>query len=174
MENLYLTEKLLGAMLTNIFPGVEIIHNKIFRPHRFRPDYYLPSKNIVIEFDGYHHYTQSNIIISDRNKDFILAEEGINVIRIPYFIQIDSTIIKDLFGVDYIIDNPYPHGFIDDKALLPADFCSMGVDRFINDLNTYKNQKDDIIKSLHTQIINRGTADAVIVEKLKPYMSYKQ
>jgi hypothetical protein len=45
-----------------------------------------------------------------------------------------------------IID--YQHGFVDSKAALPADFCSLGVQRFKSDLEKFDFIRDEILDSL--------------------------
>lgn len=162
----YLTQGKLGTLLGEIFPDDEIIEDRAFKPYRFRPDFYLPDKKLVIEFDGYQHYTNSSIIVSDFKKDSILADLNIDVIRLPYFVQIDAYIIKLLFNKEYNKVS-YPHGFIDKKAILPSDFCEMGISRFLNDLDKFSGIKTDIIQSLRTKIIQSGDSRVVIPDQIK-------
>jgi hypothetical protein len=60
-----------------------------------RFDFYLPKKNIAIEFDGFHHYSPKSKYhsnkysfisqkIRDREKDKYCKENGIELIRIGY------------------------------------------------------------------------------------------
>lgn len=95
----YLTEIKLGNFLHSIYSELEIIHNKSYRDYKFRPDFYIKEKNLVIEFDGYQHYTKSAITLSDLNKDTILSDDGIKVVRIPYFVQLSTTSIKHLIRI---------------------------------------------------------------------------
>jgi len=46
-----------------------------------------------------------------------------------------------------------PHGFIDKKAILPTDYCSLGVDRFKRDLKYFSIISQDILKSLNNLTI---------------------
>jgi len=71
------------------------------RPLRF--DFYLPDHNILIEFDGEHHYDPVNkgykakyvyerTKINDNIKNNYIAKKGIGLLRIPHweFNQIDE------------------------------------------------------------------------------------
>lgn len=158
MRNEYLTENLLGDFLK------ERISNNIIRDTRlldtnFRPDFVLPDFNLIVEFDGFLHYTKANIILADYKKDSLYKKYGFKVIRIPYFIQLDSYVIKKLFKKytnNSTSFNNFPHGFIDKKVVYPADFCSLGIKRFIKDLNKYKKISDQILKSLTDKIIEQN------------------
>ena len=55
-------------------------------------DFYLPDYNIIIEFDGKHHYEAihgqdafENVCRHDSIKDRYCADNGIEIIRIPYW-----------------------------------------------------------------------------------------
>ncbi len=82
--------------------GIEFIREKTFegclgrsnRPLRF--DFYIESCNIVIEYDGEHHfkpvnkygrakYAHERTVINDKIKNDFLAKKGIGILRIPYF-----------------------------------------------------------------------------------------
>lgn len=162
---MYLTETTLGPTLKDLF-NEDFIHNKKFG--NFRPDYRSDSLKLIVEFDGYRHYSSSSNIVKDYQKDREFKNLGYKIVRIPYFVQLDSKIIKLLFDLNKEINNVYPHGFIDSKALLPADFCELGVNRFEDDLNiTFKVIKNDITSSLKDKI---KTLDKNIV--LPPSLFY--
>lgn len=146
----YLTEKSLGHYLTDIFETPFINNQQI---GRYRVDWYSPKLSIGVEFDGYRHYTDSMNQFRDRVKDCFLQSLDINVMRIPYFIQLSQETINSLllfkgtFTKEW--QQEYPHGFIDPKALLPANFNEMGVRQFIRDLNRVQlTVKREIINSL--------------------------
>lgn len=133
----YLTEKNLGEFLSILFEGEEIIYNKNVKELGFRPDYYLPGRKLIVEFDGHHHYTNNNTVIRDTYKDKLAEEKGITVIRIPYFIQLEMDVIYMFFdkkckGEFKILNDfsTYPHGFIDDKVFLPGTFSSLGIKKY--------------------------------------------
>lgn len=147
----YITEGLLGQFLTERF-RLKPICNRAMPGHRFKPDFRFDSHHLVIEFDGYRHYQQSSVIVEDEKKDYILIELNYSVIRLPYFVQLDERIVKLLFG-SYITDmrpfNDFRHGFIDAKALLPADFCELGVAKFCADLERFHPVRAEIVASLN-------------------------
>lgn len=83
----------------------------------------------VVEYDGDEHYRNSMKIKSDRAKDEAAHALGWRVVRFPYWVQLDSLILKHYFGLEALIDQSFPHGFITTK-LFPASFCELGIERF--------------------------------------------
>lgn len=164
---LYLTQVSLGNILSKIYNKSEIIEDKIYKGYRFRPDFYIPEKKLVVEFDGYQHYTKSQILIKDLQKDKILENDNIRVVRIPYFIQLSTSVISHLFEIDFEYTQIFPHGFIDSKAILPADFCELGVDRFLDDLDKFSLARDDILLSLKDKIFDMKSSKCVITSKIQ-------
>lgn len=156
MEKEYLTEKKLGEYLNIIFPNYKFIHNRSVPNSncRYRPDYRNDELKLIVEFDGYTHYTSSKTVYVDQVKDEIYKDMGYNIVRIPYFIQMSSKVIKYLFNVNVKIEQSYPHGFIDEKVILPADYCEMGIRRFEGDLEYFKFISYDILESLTNKIEN--------------------
>lgn len=148
--NNYLTEKSLGEYLKQIFPEHEFIRDRVVPNSDIqkRPDYRNDDLMLIIEFDGYGHYSKPDNILTDGYKDNVYKDMGYDIVRIPYFIQMSKDIVKLLFERDVDIEQVYPHGFIDNKAMLPAYFCELGIRRFKRDLDEFKIAKDDIILSL--------------------------
>ena len=153
----YLTESSLGLFLREYLPNGTWVFNKCFPNNRFRPDYRNDFYKITIEFDGYQHYTSSSVIYKDSLKDKIYQDSGYKCIRIPYFIQLSDTVIKELFSINCNYIQTFPHGFIADKStmILPADFCELGVKRFKEDLEKFSFIKKDIIISLKNQLTKK-------------------
>lgn len=134
-DELWLTEKRLGYVLDKLFPSSKIIHNKrltISSGFYLQPDYYLPEHNLIIEFQGYHHFSDWRTCYKDDVKRNKLDKEAIFLIEIPYFIQLDHNNTQALFGkhTSNILDYSYgfPNGFIHPKAMLPGSFCAPGLD----------------------------------------------
>lgn len=174
----FLTEETLGQYLDLVFRGHEIIHDRSLKRvvgFGYRPDYFIPDHRLVVEFDGYHHYQRAATVLNDAKKDVALADEGFMAIRIPYFIQLDTVTTTVLFGghTDYLPGpelagiGKYPHGFIDSRVLLPADYCQLGVDRFIMDLERFSAIKDAIVKSVRDQVERLGDWRLVVLETLR-------
>lgn len=166
----YLTESNLINYLNLIYPNEEWIHDKRFKNYRFRPDYVSHNLRIVVEFDGYQHYTSCRNILNDYRKNEIIEKEGYIIIRVPYFVQLDKQVISNLFKREINIVNDFPHGFISDKKtlILPCDFCELGVERFKNDLYKFHYIKDAILKSLKRKIDKLGDKNLVY----PPSLSY--
>lgn len=146
----YLTEEKLLIYLQEIFEDEEIIHDrkiKYIKELNTRPDFYLPNKNLIVEFDGYLHYQKSSTIISDFNKDNIYKKYDIEIVRIPYFVQWCSELIKQEFEIESNIDKIYNHGFHDERVIYPADFCELGIAKFKNDLERFSFAKNEILDS---------------------------
>jgi very-short-patch-repair endonuclease len=149
----YLTEKLLLQFLLKNIDSSGIC-NKQFPGYKFRPDFVSHDLKFVVEFDGYLHYTKSKTVLDDVDKDKIISDLNYSIIRIPYFVQLDSRVMEHLFGnylenfFDFV---RYPHGFIDSSAILPADFCTLGVERFRKDLKRFDFIKNEILISLQNK-----------------------
>lgn len=146
----YLNEDNLDVILKELYPNVLFIRNKQIPnfKHKWRPDFRSDELMLLIEFDGYLHYTKNNTILIDKLKDIEYTKLGYNVIRIPYFIQLNTEVIKLLFNIDYEFNQVYSHGFIDDKAIRPYDFCYNGLIRYKKDIIKFDICKNDIDKSL--------------------------
>ena len=131
----YLTESKLGEVLKILFPNVVFTHDKIVPNSgiKNRPDYRSDKLMLIVEFDGYRHFTSPKLIFADRLKDETYGDMGYIVMRIPYFVQLDKEMIYLLFGVTDSLVSSYEHGFIDSKAMLPAEFSELGTDRFIEE-----------------------------------------
>jgi len=156
----YLTEQRLGDALKNIFPNHIFIYNKSvpnsgLKHHR--PDYRCEELQLIVEFDGSEHYTNTQTIKNDQNKDLHYTQCGYKIVRIPYFIQLSEDVIKHLFGVSMKWEQKFPHGFIVDKGeVLPCDMCSLGIIRFIDDLKRFSYLRNDIIRSLQEKAKKKG------------------
>lgn len=136
----YLTESRLGFYLETIFPKHVFINDKVLKGSgiRNRPDYYCKELALIVEFDGYRHFTDPKTILADDKKDVVYKSMGIKVVRIPYFIQLDTQTVYLFFKVKSWVSEDtviYPHGFIDEKAATPAYFCSLGLKKY----NYWKN-----------------------------------
>ena len=140
-----------------------------------RYDFILHNEKVIIEFDGSHHYTSSRVILGDIEKDDVAANLGYSVVRIPYFVQLDKVMTQFFFGsimnpnTKWFDFNSYKHGFIDPRALIPADYCELGQHKFMKNLQDYpKSCTDDIINSL-TQHTNKHC----LFSALENYISSK-
>ena len=144
--------KSIDEYLKILYPNNEFVYNKAFPNYRFRPDYRCDELKIVVEFDGYQHYTKAKVILDDYKKQEICENCGYKVIRIPYFIQMCNELVQTVFSIHNIpIEQIFPHGFIVENSTMvyPADFCELGLDRFSRDINgLFYFAKEEIIKNL--------------------------
>ena len=165
----FLTEEILLDYLKIIYPGYEWVHDKQFiKGRKVRPDYRCEELKIIVEFDGYNHYNSTSRIISDINNTGLYESFGYKVVRIPYFVQMSSVVIKHLFNVEINIEQTFPHGFISNASsdLLPCDFNSLGIKRFEKDLERFSYIKDDIVLSLKNKISKLNDKRLVLPESL--------
>ena len=165
----YLTEQSLGEYLKQIFPGKEFVHNK--KLFKYKPDYYCEENKLVVEFDGFRHYNESKTILKDFEKNRFYQENKFWSVRIPYFVQLSKVVIENLFHTELDFIQKYPHGFIDKKALLPADFCELGIERFKADLLYFDYIKLDIINSLKIKMEEVGNRRLVVSNSLSKILN---
>lgn len=150
--NDWLNEEKLGEALAVIFPGKDFVHDKKVPESGVnkRPDYRCEELKLIVEFDGAQHYTDVKWCYDDKEKDEAYTKMGYKVVRVPYFVQLCPEVIEHLFGVKMSYEQVFPHGFIVDKyETLPADYCSLGYERFVSDVERFSYIKDDIFASLH-------------------------
>ncbi len=165
----YLTEKNLGLILNELFPRNDFIHDKSVpnsQNKRRRPDYRSEEKMLIIEFDGDSHYCKAQRIKSDTEKDEDYASLGYRIFRIPYFVQITPPVLNGIFNENIAFEQRYPNGFIDKKAVLPSDFCELGIELFKNDLVRFEYHAQEIIESLKEKIKEKGDAELVVPPSL--------
>jgi hypothetical protein len=84
-------------------------------------------------------------------------------LRIPYFIQVDSTICSFFFNDKSDFSKNFPHGFISKKCILPQEFSSAGESRFLNEIAILPpNVSYRISESLFDKIETFGSIERVI------------
>lgn len=156
----YLTEALLGEFLRQrVDPGIVANQPVPGSGRRLRPDYQSERWRLIVEFDGDAHYRQARTILGDAERDRFFVGLGYQVIRIPYFVQLTTPVIADLFGKaaedqsDFL---DFPHGFIADTVVMPSDFCELGIARFDDDLTRFSYIRDQILESLKSAAAKRG------------------
>jgi len=168
MNTFYLEENTLKVFLEERF-SYKITSPRLKLPEGLvLPDFLIEDLNLILEYDGPRHYTQSSTAIRDIKKAGIYKNNNYDTITIPFFVQLDEPVIDDLFknytqhmrSVDTF--NTYPHGFISDKVILPSDFCSLGVRRFVNELEgSFNYIKPAIIDSLENKINKKRKREEV-------------
>lgn len=130
-----------------------------------RPDHRFEKEKIIVEFDGIQHYQKIDEIKKDRMKDKVYGEMGYKIIRIPFFVQPSSETLKHYFNVEGTLDLQYPHGFIIYDSTPPTNFCSLGLDRFIDEFEKFPDiVKKDIVNSLK-KLIELGEEKEYVIPK---------
>ena len=167
----YLTEQSLGHFLKYVFE--DKLKSQVKIDKKMSCDYCITGKNgnLYIEFDGPYHYTSSKSVINDNRKKSMISNNPLdNIIRIPYFVQIDNVVWKSLF-VPYLrfagleeysdldITTDWKHGFISKKIVYPASYCSLGIQRFDEELRKFdkvlNNKITDSLEMATSKIGNR-------------------
>jgi hypothetical protein len=167
------------SILQRLFPEVkDWKHNSVLKDengkkvtvvgHGFMPDYYSPSLKMVIEIDGDSstkagHYSSAAYCITDKLKDEAYYRLGLKVVRIPMYVQLSPEMVKYYFGLDYT-EELYPaarmHGFAHPLVCVPADFCSLGLERFKKEMNELPEEVVAIVRQTLDQriqdLVNEG------------------
>src|SRR5262245_11069796 len=90
---------------------------------------------LLVEYDGDEHYRSSLKIKADREKDLLAVMNDMHLVRVPYWVQLDSTMAMHWFGLEANIEQSFPHGFIT-TVFFPASFCELGIMRFRRELDS--------------------------------------
>jgi hypothetical protein len=181
----YLTEKKLIQLFKDLEKQTDLIKIETnVKIDKYRGDIVI-NDYWLVEFDGYRHYTEADVIYRDRHKDFLWASHTDNydsVIRIPYFIQLTTQTFKDYFQdflkkfkINVKIEQNYKHGFIDKKAVLPANFCSLGERIFISNLFSLKeNVLKETLESLWDKLHEKDAIQIfpLILREIKEFNSF--
>lgn len=169
--SIYLTEDNLELILKTVVPDLIFVRDKSVPSasnKRYRPDFRCETEKLIIEFDGDTHYRSSQRILVDFEKDEIYRTMGYRVIRIPYFIQMTEEVFFYIFNREIKFKQMYLNGFIDSTVILPADFCELGVRRFLKDLDIFHFHKIEILWSLKNKLNEKKNIELV----LPPSISY--
>lgn len=154
----FLTEQKLAAALRAIvgdgWRGLELPVGGTKR--RWDMGFERGSVHVVVEFDGDEHYRNTLKIKADREKDAVAADASVQVVRIPYWVQLTSETFRHYFGFDAEIEQNFRHGFITTK-IFPASFCELGIERFERELRALpRNVVDAVRASLRERAEEHG------------------
>jgi hypothetical protein len=129
---------------------------------RFRLYIYFPNDKIAFEYDGPDHYDKVANHERDLRKNSLCKEEGINLVRWPYYFQLTKDVARHIFRGNYsdkkyetAIDAVYGTKIeseilapgLHKSKFTPANFTSPGIRRFLNEIN-------DAPESLRSQVIH--------------------
>ena len=128
------------------------VEQKLIEGRQLRYDlaFRYASKAFTVDWDGPDHYQNDPKLIKDEEKDELARKQGFRVVRIPYWLQLDSVMLKFYSQIDVVIDRKpcrftdfqkrkrievFPHGFITTKVRT-ASFCPKGIERFKRELDS--------------------------------------
>ena len=97
---------------------------------------------MIVEFDGFSHYKQPEVIKKDYESKLFFENMGYSVVRIPYFIQLSKDAVKVLFGVELVhelFDERIPSLGVKGKNT-PAFLCGAGVKRMVEEFKLFPEQ----------------------------------
>lgn len=124
---------------------------------RWDMSYAIDGQVTVVEFDGDEHYRNTLKIKADEEKDAIAAVHGLQVVRVPYWVQLTTDTLAHYFGLSATIGQSFPHGFIITK-MFPASFCALGVARFMRELSEIPPAvRVAVLQSLQARVAEHGT-----------------
>lgn len=136
--------------------------NVKYNKNKYRPDARIESRSLIVEFEGVQHFQNVSTIYKDDVRDDYLTSIGYKVVRIPFYVQLTTDMIKFYFDVDVKYGSEVKSGFYSltsDPAALnpncPASFSILGYQKFLNNFRDYpESTKQEIIDSLRDQQIN--------------------
>ena len=162
------TEQNLLEKLSRLYPKSIIQHTPkiIIHSKLYKPDYLIDGK-IIVEFQGYQHYTRCIDVYKDGLRKEIFELNNYQFIEIPYFIQLNEDVTQKLFNQSIDLSNGFPCGFIHPKSGCFGDFCSAGLAKAKLILDFYSiDVKNQIFESLH----NRSGVSGIPEKILNPFL----
>ena len=147
-----LSEKILGRFLLERI-SKDFIHNRRVPGARggWRAPWRSERLQMIVCWDDWKHYCKAKVISEDMKADGEWNRLGYMIVRIPYFVQLDSRIVEYLFAgftQDLTSFNICQQGFVLPGLIYPADFCEMGLNRFVFDLDRFGLIRGEIERSL--------------------------
>jgi len=179
-----MSEKNTFTLLKIIFPECEILAQHPFsyqtRPRKasWKVDYYIPEKKLVVEYDGPDHYTNIWKIKRDVTKDKYFSKDDFKIVRIPYWLQIQSSvsdylfscqlsketeneIAKQIYKVSDVSEIMYSGLYQSQNT--PANFIEKGRERFKNEFNSAPKIVQESVRTTLKAYIHRvGDVDCVL------------
>lgn len=154
----YLTEKGLAEALKQLV-GKDWLKTGYALPKsrcKFDMAFRSNGATVLVEYDGDVHYRKSLKIKKDREKDELAKANSMRVIRVPYWVQWDSRMVRKWFGIETDIKQKYRHGF-HATEYYPASFCELGIVRFRAELASLPEQvREEVIASLRDRAKEHG------------------
>lgn len=165
----YLTEQKLQTILSSV-PSLENLQfqwRHLPSKCRFRWDAYFERADVryLVEFDGAQHYTDFQEIKRDERKVLkanTYAFPEVKVVRLPYWVQLNTQTFEHYFEFSHEIETDFAHGFIDSGAALPAAFHYLGYLRYVAELRTLPQDVRTAVQASLQNKVNELGEDMVI------------
>ena len=121
-------------------------------------------ESIKNDFDK--HYRNTLTIKADLEKDRISKELGYEIIRVPYWIAMDTIMVEYYFGIEFDVETANKHGFTEDD-LFPASFCEKGIERFNQEYDELPNKVKKEIRNTIEKRIDEIGQESVLPNSIK-------
>lgn len=135
-----------------VIPEEILVSRGALHAPRMRADAWVESESLVVYIDTVEDYAAHLRIVHTEGIDACLRDIGYTVVHIPYFVQMSPETVLHYFGRSLDVRCDQPCGFvIGDTAneYVPAAYCSMGWNKFIEQLYSLPdNIRSEIMSSL--------------------------
>lgn len=158
-----LSEENLGTILRALFPD-QLIQSQFGVKHdgfRMRIDYAI-GNSMLVEFDGPTHYCDSKTQLRDIALKDYCEVNSIKLVRIPYFVQLNSVEIKHFFELESAAICNYESGFHDKKIIFPGNYNAHGVRLFNSQLDSYPSELKLMISDSLCRQIDSGIDKRIV------------
>lgn len=166
----WLTEKGLFDVLAVLFPEKEIIHEPKLKLKglSFKPDYLIEEEKLIVEFQGFRHFTDSITIYRDSCKKEVSEKSGYQYIEIPYFVQLTQNVCFFLFRKKIDLSKGFPHGFVHPLSGNLGNFCNAGL---LKTKEILKNFPTEVKTSVFRSLLKRSEIKGIPERILNPLVT---
>lgn len=166
----HLTESGLAEIMRALMPdGFQVQFMLPGRRLRWDIKYDSPSGPVLVEYDGDEHYRNTMVIRADREKSLLAQSNGFKLVRFPYWLQLDSYVLKHFFQIEAKVVQDFPHGFITTK-LFPASFCPLGLARFRMEMDSLPDVLREAVRRSLTERAAEYGAEYVVPGELRQWV----
>lgn len=142
-----------GFCLSAVIPADILQKRGDTGPANIFVDAWIESESLVVYVDTIEAYTDPLQLVHTQESDARLKQMGYNVVHIPFFIQMSPETTSHYFGRELDVQCRQPSGFYAENdqtpnPYVPARFCSMGWNKFMEDM--YSAPHDTYIDVMHS------------------------
>ena len=157
---------------------------------RFKIDFYSSELNLAFEYDGIQHYSVIQKLDSDLRKNELLIDEGIKLIRWPYYCMPTKDTCKHVFKEAFTEEKfkSMLFSFFNIKnesemtapgfhstPNIPANFINQGIQKFLKELKSGPKSIEDQVRyslQLYCKKRKNDNLDLVIPTYNKDFMQF--